>query len=256
MYSRKLTTYLALVCLSIAFVSCTKDGTAGAAGPIGPTGATGPSFVGAIQGHVSLFDQYGSRVLTGLKNVQLVLSGHSVPVDSNGHYILGSLATGAYTISASNAGYGSTYTNNFQFLADTLNRDIKLSAIPNFSPTAFSAYPVAAGGSDSLVLTFPTDSRARNCIVFLNSSSTVGSTPSKYLLAYNKAIAANSTKPTTIIIPAQDLANVGIATGATVYAIAYGYVVSDGSAYEDIATGKIVYTAVSSASLTTTFTAP
>ncbi len=240
--------------LVMGISSCTKSKD-GATGPAGPVGPAGPSYIGAISGHVSLFDQYGSKVLTGLGNVYLAFDGYStVAVDSSGYYIKGSVGTGSYSISASNTGYGATHVNSFQFLADTLNRDVKLSAIPAFAPTSVTA--TALSGADSLTLIFSADTRARNCIVFLNKGTAAGSTPDKYLLVYTKAIPANSTRPVFINIPAQDLANAGFTTGQTVYVAGYGYVVGDASAYEDLATGKTVYTAVSATPVTTTFTAP
>lgn len=245
---------LTIVGFSLAFASCTKDGSTGPAGPAGPTGPAGPSYVGAIDGHVTLFDQYGSRVLTGLQNVTLSLNGTSVPVDSTGYYRKGSVSTGTFYITASNSGYGSTRINSFQFLSDTLNRDVRMSAIPNFSPSAFTVTPQT--GADSLAIGFPTDTRVRTCIIFLNKGATAGSTPDKYLLVYTRNIPANSNRPVPLVIPAQDLINAGFSSGQTVYATAYGYVVNDASVYEDLTTGKGVYTAVSIAPMTVTFTAP
>ena len=234
------------------FASCTKTGSTGPAGPVGPAG---PSYTGAISGHVSLYDQYGTKVLTGINSVQVSLDGNAaIAPDATGYYMIGGVSTGSHYMTASNSGYGSTRADNFQFLSDTLNKDIKMAAIPDFSPATIAATVVATG--DSVALTFPVDTRARNYILFVNNNSTVGGMPSNYLLAYSRAIAANSTRPVTFVIPTQDLRDAGIASGATVYLAAYGYVTNDVSAYEDYQTGKTVYTAISAASMTTTITAP
>jgi len=249
MYMKKVSFFAVVAILAITS-SCTKTGSTG---PVGPAG---PAYTGAISGHVDLYDQYGVKVLNGSNVVQLQLNnGTAINPDNTGYYIFGGLTTGDYNMEASAAGYAATKTNNFQFLTDTLNRDIKLSAIPNFSPTTVSVYPTAAGTGDSLIINFTADSRARNCILFINNTSTVGSLPANYLLVYTKAIAINATKA-QITIPSSDLADAGIAPGATVYCAAYGYVVTDGSVYEDLATGKNVYNAVSASPVTTTFVAP
>lgn len=238
----------------LAFASsCTKKGDTG---PAGATGPAGPSYTGAISGHVDLYDQYGSKVLTGLSSVQVSLDGGSTQnATSAGYYMFSNVKTGSYTLSATNSGYGATQVTNFQFLSDTLNRDLKMSAIPNFSPATFDVYPTAAGTGDSLVMTFSTDTRLRNAIVFINSTSAVNGQPANYLLAYTKNIGANVPRA-VIIIPKQDLINAGLASGATYYLAAYGYVISDASAYEDYSTGKTVYNAISSTPLTATAVVP
>ncbi len=244
-----------IAAFSVIFASCTKKGDTGVAGATGPAGPAGPSYTGAIVGHVTLYDQYGSKVLKGLQNVTLLVSGSSVVVDSEGYYRKVGATTGTYNISASCNSYGSTLINRFQFLSDTLNRDVRLSAIPGFAPTAVTVTPTAIG--DSLTITFPaSDTRARNCIVFINKGGAAGPTPDKYLLAYTKAITANSSRPVALVIPTADLTNVGFTAGQTVNVACYGYVVNDGSAYEDLSTGKTVYTAISASSANTTFTAP
>ena len=241
---------VAAICITSLLASCSKEGPSGATGP------AGPSFSGGISGHVSLYDQYGRRVLTGLNTVQLSLNGASaVNPDATGYYSYAA-TTGDYNISAIASGYGSTKTNNFQYLADTLNRDIKLSAIPNFVPSSLTVTPTAgAVAGDSLVLMFTADTRARSCIVFLNSSATVTSSPANYLLAYTKAVPANATR-VAIVVPAQDLYDAGFVSGSAVYFAAYGAPVGDVSAYEDIGTGRTMYTAVSTTSVTATATTP
>ncbi len=232
---------------------CTKNGSTG---PAGATGPAGPSYTGAISGHVSLYDQYGSKVSTGLNSVQLVVNGtNTITPDVNGYYAFSS-TTGDYYMTASDNGYGATRANSFQYLADTLNKDIKLSAIPGFSPTTVTAYTATGSApGDSLVINFTADTRARNCIVFVNNTTAVSNLPANYQLVYTKAIAANQTRA-VILIPSQDLTDVGITSGSTIYCAAYGYVVGDVSVYEDLTTGKNVYNAVSASPVTATAVAP
>ncbi len=249
MYKRlKMKKYLGLIFATIITASsCTKKGDTGATGSQGPAG---PSFTGAISGHVSLYDMYGSKVLTGLTNVQLTLSGSSTKSpDNNGYYIYGPVTTGSYNLLASCSGYGSAKINNFQFLSDTLNRDIKLSQIPEYAPTSITVYPAVSVTGDSVVVTFNADSRARSCILFMNSNTTVNNEVENYLIAFTKNIVANASR-VVFIVPTQDHHNAGLVTGAGVYYAAYGYAYNDASAYLDLTTGKLVYNSVSSSYLT------
>jgi hypothetical protein len=227
--------------------SCTKKGA---------TGPAGPSYVGAISGHISLYDQYGTKVITGYSGVSVQLDGGTgINPDNTGYYMFGQLTTGDYNMTVTGPGYATTKANSFQFLSDTLNKDVKLSAIPGFSPLSVNSYAALSTPGDSLVINFTADTRARNCIVFVNNTSAVGSIPAEYVLVYTKAIAANQTKA-VIVIPAGDLYDEGITSGSTFYCASYGYVVGDVSVYEDLATGKNVYNAVSASPVTTTAIAP
>jgi hypothetical protein len=248
--------YLPLLTLSIiiSIASC-KKGDTGPAGATGATGPTGPSFTGAISGHVDLYDQYGTAVLTGRNNAQISLNGATaINPDTTGFYLYGGISTGDYSIAATCTGYGATMINRFQFVADTLNRDIKLSAIPSFAMTTFTAYHTAGALYDSLVFTYTADTRARACIVFANNTSSVGSTPSNYLMYWGHTLNANSVR-SALLVPAQDLYDAGFTSGSTVYYAAYSYVVNDASGYEDYTTGKVVFNSVSNP-ITGSATAP
>ena len=230
--------------------ACTKKGNTGATGP------AGPAYTGAISGHVDLYDQYGNKVLSGLSNASLQLNGGTaITPNATGYYLFGNLMTGDYDITTTCIGYAATKTNNFQFLSDTLNKDIKLSAIPAFSPTSMTVYTALASPGDSLVINFTADTQPRNCILFINSNTTAGNLPVNYVLAVTKAIPANQTK-VAIVISATDLYAAGFSSGITFYCAAYGYVVGDVSVYEDLSTGKNVYNAVGASPVTTTAIVP
>ena len=241
--------YLSILVLGFItlIASCKKGdtGPAGANGTNGAQGPAGPSFTGAISGHVDLYDQYGTQVLTGLNSVQLSLNnGTAITPNTSGYYIFDSTVTGDYSIAASCTGYGATLINRFQYLSDTLNKDIKLSAIPSFSVTTFTAYHNTGSLFDSLVFAYTADTRARAILVFANNVSTVTSIPPNYLMYWGHTLPANSTR-TALLIPAQDLYDAGFTSGSTVYYAAYSYVVSDASVYEDYVTGKGVFNSVS-----------
>lgn len=224
----------ALLCI-IFLASCSKEG------PNGATGPAGPAYTGTISGHVSLFDKYDSKILSGYKSVKIVLNGATVNPDSTGYYSYINIATGNYSIAASDSAYAATTLNNVQFITGTLNRDIKLSIIPDSFLNSFTSMPASSIAADSLTINVDADSRARNCIVFLSNNSSVSN--GSYLLSYVKSIPANATK-VIAVIPAQDLYNAGFTSGAKVYYAAYSYVINDVSVYEDLSTGKNVYNAV------------
>ncbi len=219
--------------------SCAKEG------PNGPTGPAGPSYTGNISGHVSLYDQYGSPVLTGLNKVQITLgTTPSIYPDATGLYSYTSIVTGNYIITAADTGYAPTVLNTVQFVSGTLYRDIKLSAIPGFAITGFTAAQSSVTANDSLVINVNADTRIRRCILFVNSASTVSNDISNHLFGYIIDIPANNTT-VTVSVPAQDLYNANITSGRKVYYAVYSYVVNDASVYEDFTTGKKVYNAVS-----------
>lgn len=242
-----------LVLLSLFLTSCFKQN-------IGPQGPAGPAYTGVISGHVWLYDQYGTRIDTGLAGVQVTIRGSlkdtTITSDSNGTYIFTNIITGNYTISAHvpNNGYADTKIPNFQFISDTLNRDVKMSAIPNFAPDSISAL-LAATPNDSLIISFSADTRVRSYIIFVNNTSTVNGLPGNYRLSYVRNLPANQTKA-TILIPAGDLHDADINSGALAHYAVYGYAVNDASVYEDITSGKYVYGAISSTAVTDSVSAP
>ena len=229
---------LALLSLTILLSSCAK------VGPTGPTGPAGPAYTGNISGHAILFDQYGNRLLSDLDSVSLTLGGQSIAIhpDNTGYFNYPNLATGEYNITATATGYGATYTNSFQFLGGTLNRDVKLSAIPTYSITSVTA--TTGPAYDTIVINCAADPLIRSFIIFAGSSASVSNVPAGYLLAFVKNIPANLTKVTTVIT-ADELHNAGFASGTTVYYAVYSADVNDQSVYEDVASGNNVYNAVS-----------
>lgn len=225
--------------------SCAKVGPAGANGLTGPTG---PAYTNAvIMGHVSLYDQYGVKVLGGLNKVQIYLNyGNPVYPDTTGYYSFTGVATGNYLILAADSAFAVTGLTPFQCVLDTVYKDIRLSAIPTFSPASIAAFTGASAVSDSVVITFPSDPRTRACIVFLNNTSAVNNKVSGYVASYTCTFTGTTASFT---IPAHDLCDYGFASGSKVYVAAYGYALHDYSVYEDLATGKNVYNAVSNNAL-------
>jgi hypothetical protein len=239
----KVSLHLIVSLVVLSAVSCKK--TTGPTGPAGPTGSAGPSFKGAINGHVRLYDQYGSRLFSGYNNVTLTLKGGKVITpDSTGFFTFDSVTTGTYTIQASCTGFGATMLDNFQFVNDTLYRDIWMSAIPAFRLSSFSASHNPGSVNDSLVMTFPQDTRFRRCIVFVGHKPSVSNMPGDYINNYMIVLNANQTTA-SMLVPVSDLNAAGFFYGEAVYYAVYSYVMLDGSVYEDMVTGNNVYNAVS-----------
>ena len=226
----------------ILFQSCSKSGTTG------PQGPAGPSFKGAIAGYVLLFDQYGNPVDTSTSSISLTLDSVENPIatvqaNSKGYYFFPGRYTGTYSTIATSAGYGSVL-GFFQYLQDTLNRNISLSAQANFSPSGVTMASSTVAGADSLYITMPNaDPLARQLIIFVNSSSSVSN--SNYLYSVTVRINPNATLVKTAIA-ATALHDVGIASGSTAYFAIYGEPIADHSVYNNAQTGQNVYTALSS----------
>ena len=111
---------------------------------------------------------------------------------------------------------------------------------------AFTVSKASLGTYDACTLTFSSDSRPRNCIVFVGRTRSVSGQPGHYVLAYTKTINPYITAP-IIQVPVNDLNGVNIYYGEEVYFAACSYVVNDASVYEDYTTGSNVYNAVGTA---------
>ena len=227
----------------VLFSSCKKK--EGPTGPQGPIGPAGPAYSGVITGHVSLYDQYGIRQYKNLGGIKVDLNGSVTTLtDSTGYYRFDSVATGNYNIMVSKAGYGATRSGYTAFVKDTLYKNFRMSAVPDFDLLSFAAFFNAGTTYDSVVMTVNADTRARTWIVFVSNKPGVSS--SNYLLAFARTINPNLTR-VGMRISAAELNSAGIFYGEMIYYAAYSYVVGDVSVYEDAATGNSIYTAVGTA---------
>jgi hypothetical protein len=239
-----------LLAIAILGISCIKGptGATGNTGNTGPQGPQGPSYTGVISGHVTLYDQYGSKIESGYGTATLSLNGGLTTVpDGSGYYIFPNDTSGKYDITATNPGFGTTKVQNMFLLKDTLTRDIKMAAIPNFAPISVTHATSVFPAGDSLVMTFNYDMRVRSLLVLVNSNRNIDGMPANYNLAYTKTVTTHpgTTPVIPLLIPFADLYNAGFLSGTTIYFKVYGYVVNDYSLYEDFSTGKNVYTAIS-----------
>ena len=193
---------------------------------------------------MAIYDQYGSRVNTGLTNVQLTLKGgHSLYCDSNGYYFFDSVTTGSYFISAGGPGLAATVLYNVPLVKDTTYEEIKVSQLPAYNLNTIHASYTSPNAYDVLSVSYAMDTRVRNCIIFASNRPGVSNQPGHYSLVYVKSMPANSGN-ISFLVPAQDLNEAGIFFGDKVYYAAYSYVVNDMSVYNDAVTGDAIYNAV------------
>jgi hypothetical protein len=218
-------------------------------------------YIGAISGHIHLYDQYGSPVTTGLAGIQVSLTGFSVTTitDNTGYYRFYNAPNGTYNLYVHDtsvaAPFADTKVLNVQLSGDSVIHDISLSAVPSFAPSSISVTLDTTTKIDSVVLTFTSNSKTRAGIVFVNNNSAVNNLPANYLKVYTVSIPDSATS-VSLSIPSSDLYNLGLASGSTVYLAAYGYVTTDYSVYEDYSTGKNIYNAVSTSSATASAKVP
>ncbi len=249
-----------LVLVAVLFHSCKKDPEAG---PAGSQGAAGPSLTGNLEGYVSLWDQYGGRILNSQANDTITLIGttNKVYTDSTGFYKFQGLSTGVYSISVNKGGYGSTMAQNIQFVGGgNAIANVKLSQPSTTIVPALADSIGAVTGNITIYATLPTTSaQSRTFILYLGNTSSVSSSPATYLNYYTKVVnpGANSTR-LTFTIPKSDLYNAGFSTGASAYFAAYGIGATlTASAYIDYNNeGRTVFTALSFPPSTTSLIVP
>ena len=68
---------------SIICINGCKKGDTGPVGANGATGPTGPTLQGTLEGHITLADQYGTAVFTGLKNISVSIDRKSTRLNSS-----------------------------------------------------------------------------------------------------------------------------------------------------------------------------
>ena len=226
--------------------------------------ATNTQVTGNLYGYVTLYDQYGGKIFSGLNAVAVTLntssgSASNTTTDSTGRYGFSSIAQGQYTIGYTCPGYGSIMNSALGFLGEgNIDHDAKLSAIPNFFDSIL-APPTDTLGNVVLQGTFSgSDTRKRTYVVFVGSSPSVSSLPANYLVYYT-GTANNNLTTFTVKIPVSDLNDAGFTSGSTVYFAAYGAAANFASTseVEDLAnTGRLSFNAISTNAATTSFVLP
>ncbi len=230
---------------SILFHSCTKDVT-------GPEGPAGPSYTGSITGFITLYDQYGVKLINTYPNLKVsILNSTKVAyADTAGEYMFPNLSTGSYSLSIADTVpgfFGPSMVLNIGLLIGQSNHDVKLAAIPNFNPGTAVAVDTVQGVLNYVKIrgTVAADIKAREVLIFFGADSTVSSAPANYLNTYSSSIAANATKFSNTIA-VTDFYDAGFVSGSKVYFMVYSAAVgySTESEYEDLNTGRTIYNAL------------
>jgi hypothetical protein len=244
-------TALTLIALLFLVPGCKKETT------------TTTPVTGNLFGFVSLYDQYGGKIVSGLGSTTVTLntpSGSALTAnpDSTGKYTFSNIVQGQYTISFTNTGFGSIVNTELGFLGEgNIDHDAKLSSIPNYTDSILST-PIDTGGYLVLNGTFSgTDIRKRTYLVFFGATPSVSSAPANYINYYS-GTANNNLTTFTLKIPVSDLNDAGFTSGSTVYFAAYGAAAdfASQSEVEDYTSGKLIFNAISAHPSTISFTLP
>lgn len=242
----------ALIAILFFTSGCKKD-----------TSSTTALLTGNLYGFVTLYDQYGAKVTSGVSatNVTLVSTTNqtlNAATDSTGKYIYNNITQGQYLLSFTNNGYGTIYNAPLGFLGGgNIDHDVKLSAIPNFYDSLLNT-PLDTLNNIVLNGTFSgTDTRKRTFVIFVGSSPAVSSAPANYLTYYT-GTANNNLTTFTEKIAISDLYDLGFSSGSTVYFAVYGAAAefASQSDVEDYSTGRLNFTAISSNPATTSIVLP
>jgi hypothetical protein len=251
---------MAIAIIATLFTSCAKDGATGPAGnngangAVGPTGPTGPIATGNLTGFVKKFDQYGNIYATGLSGVNVSTTGGatlSTTTDSTGKYAFSNISTGYYTINVTDTLFGPVQVNNFQFLGGaTVERgNTNISAIPNFVVTSLTFVDTVINGTDSAIeingTLGTTDAYVRSVIIYVGSTISTSSAPANFQTYVNVNSKAGTNTFKTIIA-LNTLYDLGYIPTQTVYFAAYGIAADlTSSVYQDVVTGRNIFTAIS-----------
>lgn len=264
-------TVLVAVVVAAALAGCTKPKD-GATGPTGTTGATGPALSGTLQGYVDLFDAYGDLMAsdTGVHITSTTLASVNTSTATNGMFQIANLTTGTYELDFAKAGCGSTKIPSLNFTGggtQYITGHIQLTQVPTYSLVtsglSVGTTTLTNGGNPgpALSLTVTTaaaDVKNRKAIVFYNTSPTVSSTPGNYVgftVVTIPCLASGSTTGTATIPVSTSLYEQGIASGSTLYLIAYPIAYnSNASSYPDVASGKTIFNNIFTGGATTTAT--
>jgi hypothetical protein len=270
---RKHIFYLAIL---FTFLSCTKEqGVPGPAGPQGPAGANGKGSstdTASIIGNLSLVDEF-SFFQSDASGVVVTLSSgseqHKDTTDATGNYNFAGISTGTYDLSFQKPGYGTMKVFGLShFGGGTLSTQvgyiimmqIPVKTAPDIFTLASNNYASAIFGLRLDTSSLQYQQMSENFIVFIGKNNTVS--PSDYIINLantnifvtpdgNGGYTVNFYKLTIPSLPYP------IATGDTLYAVAYTYNVwvhdrsnpqnqgyggyGSESYYIDPQTGKIVY---------------
>ena len=260
---KKIYLFAALAVVMASLSNCKKTADAGPAGATGTQGPPGPLLMGNLEGYISLWDQYGARILTGQAGdtVSLIGTPTRVVTDSTGKYVIPNLTTGTYSLAISKAGYGNTMLQNIQLAGGGNTLANARISQPSTTPVPPLLDSIGATtGNITVYTTLPSPSfLSRTFILYVGNMPGVSANPATYLTFYTKVVnPGNNATRLSFTIPKTDLYDAGFTTGSTVYFAAYGIGASlTASAFTDYNNGgRTVFTALSMPAATTSLIVP
>jgi len=249
-----------LLLTAVAFTNCKKDtstgptgatGANGANGTTGATGATGTALTGTLEGYVTLWDQYGGRILTNQSGDTVALVGTTTKVvtDANGFYTIPGLSTGSYNLNITKLGYGNTMLQNIQLAGGGAAVASTRLSQPSTTvvPALLDSIGTTSGNITIYTAITTTSTEVRTFILYVGNVATVSYNPATYLTYYTANVKVNGTK-LSFTIPKQDLYDAGFTPStSTVYFAAYGIgALLNASSYADFSNaGRTMFTALS-----------
>jgi hypothetical protein len=251
-----------LTLVLILIVSCKKGGYGGRHGPSsGATGPAGPSLTGNMNGFVTLYDITGAKILINLKNDSVILTNNSTNAilrtvtDSTGKYLFSNITTGTYNIQISRNGYGTLLLEDVQFAGGGNEyKNGALSMVPISTVTSLASVDTTINTVNNVKVrgVIPVSSGTSAVIIYISipGTSSASSNVTNFSSYYVVNIAAGNTG-FYLDIPTANLYDLGFSSGNTVYFSAYMIGAStSSSSYQDLGTGKSIFTAISAASVT------
>jgi hypothetical protein len=257
-------TFLIAAVVITALTGCKKPTN----GVNGTNGAAGPALSGTLEGYVDLFDQYGD-LMTPATGVYVTCPTKSGIDSTNAPGVFTkNLSTGTYELDFAKTGYGATKISSLNFTGggtQYIQGHIQLTQAPTYSlltttgltvgTTTLPANNGNAGPALTVtVSTAATDVKNRKAIVFFNTSATVSSTAGNYLgfqVVNIPVLTTGSTSGTANIPVSSSLYENGVASGSTLYLIAYPISFnSNASAYSDVTTGKTIFNNINTSGAT------
>lgn len=238
---------------------CEKDtetGPQGPQGPAGPQGMSDSTHIGDVLGFVELYDEHGVRMYSGLSGTAVAVLGtaYQSTTDANGAFGLTGITEGMLTLSSTRTGFGEARLIGLPFVGGGASHQImRMARIPAFFLDSVPAYGYP-GNVSLWAYTVPNETM-RGTMVFVGNTADVSSDPSTYIAAFYKGF-STWTYGVTQSFTQGELSNMGFQPGQTLYyrwyAAPWSSVINPigASQYMDIATGRMVYTALSSGSMT------
>lgn len=256
---------LLCVALSVAALLSNCKGKDGDPGPAGPAG---PALTGSIVGFVSPISEDGDNLNKAGVTVSItsVTPQLTQTTDANGRFEFRALKTGTYNFTFSRTGLATNKVFGFAHLGGEQPTVLPLTYIT--SPSQTSVYGISATapqnnapygpmvGLNVSVFNSTATSPYRAVAVYASTSPNVSATTGSLLGVYYVYQNGSSTQ-TTLSLTRSRFAGIGIASGSTVYLVAYGAPYYANVSYTDPTTGATVLTGLSAnPSSVVTTTAP